>query len=1796
MGGYTVNLSPWEFYEHLKEMLVSYLDTTYKLSHPQVAQERLRLLERDGVISRYPYIETTPAFETGAKLRELNPTLADLVQFGLPYERFPLYKHQQAALENAWRSDGSVGHLVVATGTGSGKTESFLLPILADILKEAVSWSPPKGEPTEGAFDKKTESWRHCRSHETRPAAMRAIILYPMNALVNDQLKRLRRILGKDQALEWQRKNLNGNLIYFGRYTGQTAVPGNYRVQRKRQEWESYKRKLIQTRAILTQDQLDGGGWPVVGGSEMLCRWDMQAAPPDILVTNYSMLEYMLVRPIESEIFDKTKRWLNDDPTRVLTLVLDEAHTYTGARGTEVAYLIRRLYERLEVPPERVRCVATSASMGEGAEGEKNARMFASRLFGQDPERFTIITGRTVATTPPEAPPSIDTMKAFAGFQNDLSNEDLDAAAKRLLVALGNTPVTRSPKVQLYEALKNHPQVLHVRHLTARRAVELTDVARAIWGNLGEDDEIRTATAGLLAAGTYARPEDNEDVPPLLPTRMHLMYRGLPGLWACVDPNCPEVPEDLRAPDRPCGVLYAEPRIRCECGARVLELFGCHVCGLLHLGGVKDKKNMLWPYEPDFDGVPQRYEDFTVFVAEPPHSDSQLADKDYLDEAWISITTTAPAIEGQERRKVWRYKNLTPKKPYPTRCPRCGSTKRGKRHIIEQYRTRGHQSFAVLVEDAFRLQPERPRQATETAPEAVKLGEENPFTFDFFVDEEQGKEPLTPPKDVNQGRKVLAFSDSRQDAALLAADLQIFHYQDGFRQLLVRCLEDHGEPILPVPKLVNDLFRLSISRGIDPTGGEIEDFFHLLNELGIDEIKEKAELYLYARIRNEMAGRNIAIEAVGLARWILTPIPGVTPSKIPALPPLSPDDTLRMIDTSTRILLTEDVILPPSLNPEAWPAGVVRDYERRLIVTMRSEDEQTILWPPTKRNRLHRYLTTVANRLEVANSEEWVAKALNYVFHFLTHTKRLVGATGKRPGLGIPIQKLALATMPDRVYVCSSCGYLSAETLASVCIRCGGTCRSYPREQSGQRPNYYRQLAEFASTSSKFHYPDPFPLRAMDHTGAISAEDAADFERWFQDNFLEGDNVPVDVRETPNDCRIDILSVTTTMEMGIDIGDLTAVGLRNMPPSVASYQQRSGRAGRRSDGVAIVMTYALHRSHDQYYFHHVPEIVTGKVRIPTIYLENEVIANRHINAVALQRFFRTQPGPHDSNLFASWGYVGEFREAGLGDALRAFLQLPEFVDTMEQAVQTILPHSMHHKVPEWLAKLPDDVEKVIRASQPKDEVLTVLINSNILPRYAFPIDVVALWRSDPSRFFNRGDEIQRDLQIGLTEFAPGADVIMQHKIYYCVGLYSPFEESRYEPNGWYYECPKCRTIKVSKSPGQKPDWSKCDVCGTPVGTQGKYQVLPYIQPKGFTTDWHVEPERYRGGGRDRAGYTTAAQLEPGQSAEADPNHESYYDGRLWVAARKGTLSVVNYGPITKGRPGFFICEECGRALSSPGEGHKRPSNARYGGAKAGARCNGRAKAQSILYHSFNSDIVLFDVNLPPEMDADVRLPVGRAAWYSFGTALLRAASMYLQIQPEELAVNIRAWQRSVDRIHAEIFLYDTLPGGAGYARDIATNLAAILDETRKHVVCSNPSCSEACYSCLLDYNNQRLHPLLDRSLARDVLHFLLAGAVPRLTEVDQVKSLTPLRHLLEQQTNYTFEADVTVEGLWLPGIVNLDSGVRIALWPIHNLWSESHPEVEKAREEAESRGLLFSAVRPFDLSRRPVWVWENKVV
>lgn len=977
--------------------------------------ERSALLREQGVIAQDPFIEATPAFAPARLLRDLEqtypdnipPGLARLVEHGVPVDRFPLYTHQEEAL---LASFGDAPNILVATGTGSGKTEAFVLPILARILKEARTWSAPEASPDDGFFDPDGGTWHHSRRHETREAALRAIILYPMNALVNDQMSRLRRVLSLNGSPDWQRQHLDGNLIHFGMYTSLTPPTRGPEQSSKRREFEEYLQHLEEEWESLGDRLRSTGNWPASAGPEMLCRWDMQGAPPDILVTNYSMLEYMLIRPLESPIFEMTRAWLEGGDDRVITLVLDEAHTYTGAKGTEVAHLVRRLKERLGIRPDsnKFRAIATSASIPNmpGAEGDLTT--FTSDLFGEPQDGFTLIHAGVSDEEPIGRGMDSRSLRAFAGFHDNFSHTDPWPSMRALSQSLGLAEPNEDedPQVALHQLLSDNEDLQWVRARTARNATKLSELAQECWPGAEQDAQER-AMAGLLAAGSYARRMPLPDTPPILSMRLHAFFRGLPGLWACLNPDCPEVPEQYRG-ERPVGRIYTDPRPWCSerCGARVLEAFSCRRCGLLFVGGIPDGgAGSLWPWSDDFSGEPREITDYQIFGVEQPHDGYNAHHRSFRSTLPCSpqapfarpsfgVNPTADESNGGEGS------------PFPTQCPRCQNYRRldGGREIIEPLRTRGPRSISVVMEDTLRVQPDIP------GPNGT------------------GR------------RKALVFSDSRQDAAQLAGDLRRDHRYDVFRQLLYRVLHScrgcAGSGVLqevstykigretirtetscgecggtgdssaprPIPytELRTRVIDLQIDREINPTDGHLTDAFERLDD---DQSAVYAEALVSFDVaaRREIAQGDIGLETLGLAMWSIN-----LPDRTGQLEPLSQDETHSLLRTVARILATEHILLPPEpLSPWEWPFdGRMQPYERqRIIPANRRQGDNIVPYNLQPQRKLGRYMRAVARRLltegRIQHIEDWLEGLRWPLWDALTGFGILVSA-GRRVNDQVP--------------------------------------------------------------------------------------------------------------------------------------------------------------------------------------------------------------------------------------------------------------------------------------------------------------------------------------------------------------------------------------------------------------------------------------------------------------------------------------------------------------------------------------------------------------------------------------------------------------------------------------------------------------------------------------------------------------------------------------------------------------------------------------------------------------------------
>lgn len=1813
--GEGIQLTPSQAFEHIKESLIQYLETAYRISDPYVFGERADLLRQVKTAAQEPFIESTPSFPTARKLAQIErdypefmpPGLSELVQHGVPVDTFDLYTLQEEAILSAFSEKPS---LLVATGTGSGKTEAFLLPILADILNEAKEWPSPVGKAEPGQYHEVTKSWLHARRHERRPAAMRGIILYPMNALVNDQLSRLRRILALGDSPVWQRKNLNGNVIHFGMYTSLTPIFGSYNQKWRRQKIKEHLEKIDKEWTSLPEGLKYKGFWPRPNSPEMLVRWDMQAAPPDILVTNYSMLEYMLVRPMEYPIFDATRRWLEEDPNARITLVLDEAHTYTGATGTEVAYLVRRLKERLGLEPnsDKFRAIATTASLPDTPSAETDLFQFISDLFGEPEERFTLIQLPKNLNELPDRTATEEALQAFDHFHQTFDITDpfpaIDQLAERL--KLGVVDHTLSPQVALYNLIEQNKDIIWVRQRTARKATLLNRLAEECWQGLGSQVERERATAGILSAGSFSRATVTKEVPPILSVRLHAFFRGIGGLWACMDPNCSEVGEKYRNNEhpRPIGKLYTDPRPWCKCGARVLELFSCRRCGLLFLGGIPDElQGSLWPWADDLTGERQDLKDFRIFGVEQPDANTQ---PDYRS----TRTTLAVHPNDSYARSVYETEpakvNDREISPFPLQCPRCQNYRSfdpNGRELVEPFRTKGPQSFSLIVEDGFRVQPR------------------------------------SDSKGPNFGRKALTFTDSRQEAAKLAADIRTDHARDTFRQLLYLALhvcptcmgngeveEDlpfrigqtpqkrvktcphcngSGYSSSPTPLTYSNLYKrvseLEFERGIIPSSEKFDGFFEQV-EAGNLDVLSRIQLFFDLSLRRELSEVEFNLEPLGLASWRV-PLPeGI-------LEPFTEEETKTFLRSISRILATENILLPSGdTDPWAWglePArSLMEDYERKVLYWgyTKIDHERAIPYNLSNNRKLGRYVIAVSKALKLAgrlspktSPSQWLKNLRKPLWDALIGAK-ILQIAGKRLSndkvpWGIKIDSFELHPLIAPLRQCESCGYIMSETILNVCIRCGQkTSEINPSVIS----NYFRRSANYVRPSSTFD--DPYPLRAIEHSAQIPGAEARDLERWFQDLFLPDQH--------PLDHRIDILSVTTTMEMGIDIGSLLCVGLRNIPPTVANYQQRAGRAGRRGSAMATVLSYAQDRSHDQYYFARPPEIVSQPPRVPALYIHNEVIAHRHIRAVVLQDFFYRKSGAKaEAGLFATWGKVYEFVQKNLADEFLRYLggnRAP-----LKERCKKITHPDFWNSLDEWFDNLLPELQEVVDSRLPKDDLFESLINSGLLPKYAFPVDVVPLnipfvkKDADNSTFENNLDAMQRDLKIALAEYAPGAEVLRGEfpntYIYKSAALYDPFEKDpSYLPSEKLVECYDCKSINIVPI-NQSP--SHCEECSSP-----NIQPVPYVRPPGFTVDWTLPQagrKEFKGGGRESAGYVAPARLLVGQSAFAGGKSQSPYAPNLYTLVRVGDLFLGNMGP-NREYPGFIICQDCGRALD-PEEptSHTYPTNIppHWGpnkGPRAGSRCPNTHNFdnQVILGYKFHSEVILLGVDLPLTLDAPIRKPHGRAIWNSFGTLVANAAAIVLQVDPGELKVGVRAVRRAANRIHGELYLYDDVPGGAGYARAIEDNLESILEKALNlGEECPNLSCPGACYQCVLDYTNQSLHPLLDRSLGTDILRFLLSGGLPSIStsRIDQVAD----GFVEYAKSSYEILPSETINGQYLPVILQNRLGQKFGLQVIHPLTTQ--PTSEEIRKMFVQNGIRLAIHNSFDLERRPFWVLNNLI-
>jgi hypothetical protein len=1670
----------------LREGLFRYYDTPFALRSSTLEQERRALLDRDGVSWRHPFVEPIRSWrsapgtiEDAVRAAGAPSELAALTNAGLMRGVPSLYVHQWQMLDSAMRGRCSA----VTAGTGSGKTEAFLLPVLADLVRESATWADPA--PVGPEWWAEGSSWEPQRQEgPARPMALRALILYPMNALVEDQMVRLRRALDGPEARAWLAQARPGHRIYFGRYTGQTPVSGDRdndtAIDLLRRSLAFARGKSLRAEAMARANPELHGDVPYyvprLDGGEMRSRWDMQHAPPDLLITNYSMLSIMLRRARDERLFSATREWLKRDGS-VFTLVIDELHMYRGTAGTEVSYLLRNLLDRLDLlrRPEKLRILATSASLDRDRD-----RDFIQGFFAQPIDRFDIWPGEAEPSSaaPADLSPHAD---ALAGAHALGAAEAGDLARSLSLIAAIERACTNPEGGTVARSILELGERLFPKLETGARA-------DAVYG-------------ALSAAGAGG-----------MRLRGHLFVRTVLGIWACSNPECGVGGPAAR---RGIGTLYEQPRYRCsECGARVLELLYCETCGDVFLGGycARDPDGLVWdlfPDSPDLEGVPERARlsrDATTYLLYWPQREQPAVP--HRHGPWwrrgpyrfafehAHYEPMSGCLTCQQRQHTGWVFRVTPERdgdpaarlermnPMPIVCPSCGD--RGERHA--------HGPERLPVES---------RARTRSPIRSMGMGFER--ANQVLADELM--------RQMGDQRKLVLFSDNRMDAAKLSAGLETSHYRDLVRQLLYEAISSEAQHADLVDLALARMRRQDRSdaatearrwlRANEPEHASlIEDY---ANE-DLDDAGDVAYVErLLARLRSSATSLATLSEMVGTRLLELGVNPGGPSYGLSSYGPEREHSWHRLydwhtrpprarhrqdLDNDARRLLEDIERMSREEVVNSLYSGGGRDIES-IGLAFTTLDPTIELTPPTGLPR-EVFLEVLRGTMRIlgerrrfdgmrdpdeempTNLRRWLEQVA--LLHGIDRNAMTAAVEqGIRESISrwlIRREALWVAPADSSQWRCANCSRVHLHGAAGVCTYCRARLGE-SEEVEHTTTNYYAWLAKVGGPA--------FRLHCEELTGQTGRGESGRRQTAFQGIFLEDELELVDT--------IDLLSVTTTMEAGVDIGSLRAVVLANMPPMRFNYQQRVGRAGRRGDPLSLALTVCRGRSHDDYYFAH-PERITGDPPPkPYIDLSRPEILQRVLVAELLRQAFQAlaQEQPRaglGSNVHGQFGIAGYWRSSHEAYVRDWVAQHSGDVDRSLDALLTLTRlEPARSELRSFVAQaMLDRVGELADEAPAGAELSQVLAEGGLLPMFGFPTRVRYLFHGRPRGYpWPPSATVDRDLEIAISQFAPGSETVKDKAIHVAVGVASWTPRGGRavpddDPLGSRERLLYCRAcLHVAPAPDDPP--AACPVCGEQ--DDAVFSVIQLAQPTGFRTDW--VPRSYDGQFEWRPA-ASGGRLSPAEprTTEVEKNLE----------ARIGAdrLYVIN----SNGGDGFEL---------APARHAHRPGwwsvDLKHDPVQRGLRIPDLIEEQAVtvsLGARHVTDTLLLSARaVPSGLHLDPTNIAARATLYSAGFMLREAAARQLDVQGGELRVGLWLEPRRDDVPRGWIFLADSLENGAGYCTHLGqrSELVRLLRSTREYLAEledeTRHTCDSSCYDCLRSYQNQPYHGLLDWRLARDWL-------------------------------------------------------------------------------------------------------------
>ena len=1677
--------------KQLQEGLSDYIRTTYPMTTPAFIGSIPSLLETRDSLFHAPYVSVRLPFR-------ISGDMADDFFQSIRTLHKP-YLHQKRSFERLTGEDGR--STLIATGTGSGKTECFLYPIL-----------------------------EYCYRHRGEKG-IKALIIYPMNALASDQAKRIARLI-------WESLELRGN-VTAGMYIG---------------GFEASPSRAMSDATLITDHET------------------MLSSPPDILLTNYKMLDYLLVRPRDSRL------WEDNGPETLKYIAVDELHTFDGAQGTDLACLLRRLKSRLFIQPGYLCCIGTSATMG-NKDSAAGILKYAGEVFGESFEPDSVVTEDRLS--------AVEFLEGFEATDFSLPSEDdalmlqraieendqevyLSHAAQAWLDESFSFDEIMSPEARLAigQRLLAHSFTRALLGMIEGRFIQGEQVADELKQNYPVLNDAKV-TAILLDALysliSHARTGTPENLRPFLTVQIHLWMRELRRLVATVSNS---------------DITYALATDLNEQQAKhYLPVINCRDCGETGWASVHNERgnvtihNLETFYNLYFKNDPR-------IVMMYPHSGAtpKGMSRGLLCPSCLQLDLT----EGDHRV-----------------CNVCGTPIVQVIIPIVQAggrRTRGFQ--CPHCESQAGLSIMGLRSATAISASISQL-----FSSRF-----------------NDDKKTLAFSDNVQDAAHRAGFFNSRNWKSTLRGAIQKFVQNGGSTLSLEDfssqfadywhrELSNEYF---VSRFTAPnlvwmrayenmikngSFGSGQDEKNLMNNI---EYRLRYEVMLEYGVQCR-TGRTLEKSGCSTLSFSADELNDVASvvyeravNELGSTPRYSNNLFRQILIGMLGILRCSG-----AFDDKAFAKFTRHGGEHYLLTTDKEK------WMPGLRvgSNTPRFpyqtIERTGKRLTAFDAIErkyaaWVGKCFDDDMPDVCRYEDIARITfeelAKRKiivAMPSPQEYKVWGLNKGKVYVsenvmqlvCDLCGHsisVSEENAEfwdlAPCIR--AKCRGTLKPDNNAELGYFGKLYSTGAMER---------ISAKEHTGLLVRDDRERLEQVFGRGGTE--SKPWDTN---------VLSCTPTLEMGINIGDLSSVILCNIPPSQAQYQQRAGRAGRK-DGNALALSVASARPHDLYFYADPLDMIQGIVEPPQIFLKASAVLERQFVAYCMDCWIKKgipeNAIPKDIggcmiNLASEnpekypWNFLNYVR-GNISSLLGKFIKMfPELEKSEKDDIERfakgagVAESPMHMKVfeafqeqkiqKESLQKSIKELNQMIKAlkAKPKDSsydneikdmtaernalahvvgsitkknVFNFLSDEGLLPNYAFPesgiiLKALLLRKEDPveegepakKRSEKMVYEYSRSNSSAISEFAPSNNFYVEGRKL----TINQIDLTSAQVEKWRL-CPSCAHAQIIET---GKNVAACPRCGTPAWADSG-QVRPMLKVRmvysnmDYTKSLIDDSEK-----RDTTYYCKQLMVEVNEDEDVikafSMNNDEFDFGYEFV--KKAVLREINFGErdvsgekltvagVEDVRSGFRTCKHCGKLQREKG----KPEHSYTCRAKNATSASGEPYEEFLfLYREFKTEALRILVPATTLDSSSIRQE-------SFIAAFMLGMKQYFGNVEHLRATISEVPIPDADYRKQYLVIYDAIPGGTGYLKQLMSVDHSLIDVFEKALdilekcECRHDPQKDGCYHCLFVYRQSQNIGQISRTTAIRLLKQILSGKENH-SKIDRLGSVT-VNSLFESELERRF--------------------------------------------------------------------------